>query len=91
MPFDPNAIASSQFAALLLALVFLGLVMAALAAVVRAFLKGDVVRGALVEALLLRVDRLTVVIEERNRIDEERLKWNKEHDERRGESRASGG
>lgn len=72
MPLDPNAIVNSPAPALVLSLVFLGL-----------FIAGVIVRGALVDALLSRLDRMTDTLQERNRLDEERLRWEKDHEERR--------
>jgi len=77
---DPNAIINSPAPALFLALVLLGL-----------FITAVIVPGRLVDAILLRFDRMAAAFEERNRIDDERQKWEREHDERRGAPRPGRG
>lgn len=80
---DLNALAGSAFVALVLALTGFSL-----------FLSGKLARGALVTDLMekndklsSRIDRLADALEKRNAIDEQRLKWDQEHDERRGRGR----
>lgn len=62
MSFDANAIASSQFAALLLSL-----------AIIAGFITGHLVSGQLYRDLLTALHELTAAIEVRNRLDQDTL------------------
>lgn len=80
MPFDADRIAASPLVALVFVLIVCGL-----------FIAGIIVRGKLVDDLLLRLDRMSAAQEEANRLNRERLDWDRAHEERRSKPRAGSG